>query len=137
MSDVDQLTLELNSRLGTDHVHYYVAAAVVQSNWLRDRDAAHRLSGAIRVVSDAQDEREDIAVKLRIEHWISLAPQWGVGRNVPVCGRCRHGDGVNMRWPCGTLQILGWPKPPELVASDMRHSVDHIRYHATAPEATP
>jgi hypothetical protein len=40
------------------------------------------------------------------EHWVTIEPQWGDRLNVQVCGRCTHGDGVRMLWPCPTAQAL-------------------------------
>jgi hypothetical protein len=38
------------------------------------------------------------------DHWLTR-DQWG-GRERDVCGRCRHGDGVPLLWPCPTRAAL-------------------------------
>lgn len=144
MSDVDQLAAVIGTpgEYGSIYVsdpttRLAIADLILRSAWLAERDGTNRLRGALAGALDAvAAEREDLAAKLRLEHWLTNAEEWGIGRNVPVCGRCTHGDGVPMRWPCGTLQIVGWPEPPELVAGDMRHSVDAIRHRVT-PQVTP
>lgn len=148
MSDVDQLAAVIgtparpedygSTYVSNPAIRESIARIILASDWLAERDGANRLRGALDGALDAvAAEREDLALKLRLEHWLTNAEKWGIGRNVPICGRCRHGDGVPMRWPCPTLQVLGWPEPPELTAGDMRHTVDDIRYHAVPPQVTP
>lgn len=69
------------------------------SPWIRERIAL--LLAAVR-------DRDARIAAARSEHWITR-DMWG-GEMRDVCGRCRHGDGVPMLWPCPTIAALDGPQ---------------------------
>lgn len=69
MTDVEALEREINSAFGTDAVHRLVADKVVESRWLKEREADAWLAGAHYAWSRAEAKVSAWAMPMRLaEH---------------------------------------------------------------------